>query len=36
MTALQAKFEREAKPKPREWVIGYGRGGYRLIYIGGN
>lgn len=34
MTALQAKFAREAKDNPLDWMIGYGRGGYRLVYIG--
>lgn len=36
MTALQAKFKREAKENPRDWLIGpdLSRGGFRLIYMG--
>ena len=35
MTALKAKFEREKKSRPTDWVIAPSRGGYALIYIGG-
>lgn len=34
MNFYEAKFAREAKEHPTHWIIGYGRGGYRLIYIG--
>lgn len=36
MTALQAKFKREAKERPIDWIIApdLSRGGLRLVYIG--
>lgn len=36
MTALQAKFKREAKERPVDWVIApdMSRGGFILIHVG--
>jgi len=31
---IAAKFAREAKEKPSDWVIAPGRGGLELYYIG--
>jgi len=36
MNAMAAKFAREAKPNPTEWIIAPAGGGrYRLVRIGG-
>lgn len=35
MTSLEAKFAREAKPRPKDWVIAYSRTrGFYLVFIG--
>lgn len=34
MSYYDAKFKREAKDRPQDWIIKSGRGGYKLIHIG--
>lgn len=34
MNSYQAKFEREAKDRPTDWVIVWRQGKYKLVYVG--
>ena len=35
MSALEAKFAREAKPRPTDWAIQHTGGGFfRLVFVG--
>lgn len=36
MNEYEAKFEREAKQRPKDWIIVPGREGFKLVYLGDN